>query len=278
MRIHTVEGGRGLKLHVRDFGPADAPAILLIHGWSQHHLCWSKQLDSPLAEEFRLVAMDLRGHGQSEAPSDSESYTTGRLWADDIAAIIESLGLESPTLVGWSYGGFIIGDYLRAYGDEAVIAVNLVGGAVGIGPGRFGSLIGPDFLEYAPLAASEDQTIALKAMQALLHRMIVGDVPAETIELALASSMLTSAAVRGHLIHRDEDYLADYAAFTKPLLVTFGDADAIVLPAMAKAIKDHCPTARLSEYPGTGHLPFLEEPERFNTELAALARTAARSA
>ena len=275
MRIHMVEGGGGLKLHVREFGKADAPAIFFIHGWSQHHLCWSKQLNSPLADEFRLVAMDLRGHGQSEAPSNSESYTSGRLWADDIAAVIESLALKSPTLVGWSYGGLVIGDYLRAYGDEVIAAINLVGGAVGIGPRWIGPLIGQDFVEFAPLAVSEDQTVALKAMQTLLRRMIVGEVPAETAELALAWSMLTPAAVRGHLISRDEDYLPDYAAVTKPLLVTYGAADVIVLPAMAKALKEACATARLSEYPETGHVPFLEQAERFNNELAAFARASA---
>lgn len=274
MRTHTVEGGAGLKLHVRDFGPVDAPEILLIHGWSQHHLCWAKQFESPLAREFRLVAMDLRGHGQSEAPLDSEAYTSGRVWADDISAVIDSLQLRSPTLVGWSYGGFVIGDYLRIHGDAAISGVMLVSGAVGIGPRWFGPLIGADFVEYAPLAASEDQTLALKAIQSLLHRMVARDVPADEAELAMGWSMLTPAAVRGHLISRDEDFLPEFEALSKPLLVTYGAADTIVLPAMAHLIQERCPTARLSEYPGCGHVPFLEDPERFNGELGDFARAA----
>src|SRR5689334_13731697 len=104
MPIHIVEGGGGVKLHVRDWGDPGAPAILFIHGWSQHHLCWSKQVDSALAEAFHLVVMDLRGHGQSDAPLDAASYMTGALWADDIAGVIASLGLAAPLLVGWSYG------------------------------------------------------------------------------------------------------------------------------------------------------------------------------
>lgn len=84
VQTHTIAGGRQLKLHVREWGQPDARAILFIHGWSQNHLCWSKQIESPLAEEFRLVAIDIRGHGQSEAPLDAESYTTGALWADDV--------------------------------------------------------------------------------------------------------------------------------------------------------------------------------------------------
>jgi pimeloyl-ACP methyl ester carboxylesterase len=273
MRTHSIEGGGGLKLHVRDFGPLDAPSILLIHGWSQHHLCWSKQIESPLAAEFRLVAMDLRGHGQSDAPLNLASYTSGPLWADDIAAVIENLELRSPILVGWSYGGFVIGDYLRVHGDAAIVGVNLVSGAVGIGPRWFGPLIGADFFEYAPLAASEDPAVALKAMQSLLHRMAIRDLPAPDVELALGGSMLTPAAVRGYLIRRDEDYLPEYEALSKPLLVTYGAADTIVLPAMAELIRERCPTAQMSEYADTGHVPFLEDPERFNRELGDFARS-----
>ena len=91
MKVHTVRGGGGLRLHVREWGKADGPPILFIHGWSQNHLCWAKQYESALADEFRLVAYDLRGHGMSEAPLEPEHYTDGKLWADDVAAIIDEL-------------------------------------------------------------------------------------------------------------------------------------------------------------------------------------------
>ena len=51
--------------------------------------------------------MDIRGHGQSEAPLDAESYTTGALWADDVKNVIEALKLDRPVFVGWSYAGLI---------------------------------------------------------------------------------------------------------------------------------------------------------------------------
>ena len=114
MKAHNVTGGAGLRLHVREWGKEAAPSILFIHGWSQNHLCWKNQYESTLAEDFRLVALDLRGHGMSEAPLEAEHYTEPQLWADDIAAVIDQLNLGSPVLVGWSYAGFIIGDYLRA--------------------------------------------------------------------------------------------------------------------------------------------------------------------
>ena len=113
MTVYTVRGGGGLRLHVREWGRPDGPPILFIHGISESHLCWARQYQSKLAKEFRLVAYDLRGHGMSQAPRAGALHRH-KLWADDVAAIIQQLGLERPVLVGWSYGGYIICDYLRA--------------------------------------------------------------------------------------------------------------------------------------------------------------------
>jgi pimeloyl-ACP methyl ester carboxylesterase len=136
---HTVRGGGGLQLHVREWGNPNGPPILFIHGWSQNHLCWTKQVGGPLAQEFRLVALDNRGHGMSDKPLEAEHYTDPQRWADDIAAVIEALRLDRPVLVGWSYGGLIMCDYLRAHGQARVAGINFVGGAVALGehrPGR----------------------------------------------------------------------------------------------------------------------------------------------
>ena len=111
-------------------------------------MCWRHQVDSALVEEFRVVALDLRGHGMSDRPLDAGRYQDARLWAADIAAVIGQLDLDRPTLVGWSYGGFVICDYLRAYGESAVSAINFVGAAVNLNE-RFDD-IGPAFLSNAP--------------------------------------------------------------------------------------------------------------------------------
>ncbi len=119
-KVHVVEGGGGLSLQVREWGRSDGFPILLIHGWSQQHLSWKRQYKSSLLEDFRLLALDLRGHGMSDAPFEAENYTDAQLWADDIAAIIEQLNLSRPVLVGSSYGGFIMSDYVRAYGQSDI--------------------------------------------------------------------------------------------------------------------------------------------------------------
>src|SRR5258708_4312287 len=141
MNTHRIVGGGGLHLHAREWGKADGPPILFIHGWSQNHLCWAKQYESTLADDYRLVAFDLRGHGMSESPTAQENYTEARLWAEDIAAAIEQIHLDRPVLVGWSYAGFIICDYLRVFGEAAIAGISFVGAAVTLDRAAFGTLI-----------------------------------------------------------------------------------------------------------------------------------------
>ena len=120
-REYTVTGGGGVALHVREHGDPDAAAaIVFVHGWSQCDRCWDRQFEGQLASSFRLVAFDNRGHGMSDRPSDPAAYTDGRTWAEDLAAVIEGAGLSRPVVVAWSYGGFIVADYVRAYGDGAL--------------------------------------------------------------------------------------------------------------------------------------------------------------
>src|SRR2546423_766961 len=119
-RVQDVRGGGGVRLHAREWGNERAPALLLIHGWSQSDLCWTKQVAGELADRFRVVTFDLRGHGLSEKPSGLKHYADEQQWADDVAAVIEQTGLERPVLVAWSYGGFVVADYLRAYGDGGI--------------------------------------------------------------------------------------------------------------------------------------------------------------
>ena len=274
MEIHTVEGGGGLRLHVREWGRADGPAILFIHGLSQNHLCWARQYGSALAGEFRLVAYDLRGHGMSEAPLEPQHYTDAELWADDVAAIIEQLGLDRPVLVGWSYGGFIIPDYVRTHGQERIAAIDFVAGAVKLGAAAFGTLLGPGFLDHFADATADDLPTNIRGMRGLVKAFAARPLPTDDVETLLGSSMTVPARIRANLAAREIDGDDVLRTLWVPLLVTQGRADTIVLPAMAEHVLATCPVAEPSWYDGVGHTPHLEQPERFNRELAALARRA----
>ena len=271
-KTHTVSGGGGVRLHVREWGNQDGPVILFIHGWSQNHLCWAKQCESALADEFRLVAFDLRGHGMSEAPLEPEHYTKGTPWADDVAAIIDQLRLDRPVLVGWSYGAFVICDYVRAHGQDRVSAINFVEGAVKLGEAAFGTLIGPGFLDHIAHATADDLPTNIWAMRHFVRACLTKPLPAEDFETALCWNIVVPARVRANLVAREIDDDDVLRTLQVPLLVTHGREDSVVLPAMAEHVLATCPAAEASWYDGVAHVPHLEEPERFNRELAALTR------
>ena len=132
VREYDIRGGGGVTLHAREWGNPDGPPILFVHGWSQCDLCWSAQVGGELAANFRMVTFDNRGHGMSEKPLDPGCYADERLWADDLAAVIDQTDLGRPVVVAWSYGGLIVTDYVRAHGDAAIAGINLVGAAVAL--------------------------------------------------------------------------------------------------------------------------------------------------
>ena len=210
----------------------------------------------------------------SEAPPGPGHYTDGKLWADDVAAIIGQLGLARPVLVGWSYGAFVICDYVRAHGQDQIAAVNFVEGVVKLGEAAFGTLIGPGFLDHFAGATADDLPTNIATMRSFVRACVVKPVPDDDLETAMCWNVTVPAAIRAHLAARELDYDDVLAALQVPLLVTQGRADTVVLPAMAEHVLATCPTAEASWYEGTGHVPHLEDPERFNHELATLTRRA----
>lgn len=271
MKVHTVEGGRGVKLHVREWGNPEGPPVLFIHGWSQNHLCWVKQYESAALADFRLIAFDLRGHGMSDAPIDSEQYADGDAWADDVAAIMRALGLDETTLVAWSYGGYVVCDYVRKYGQAGIAGINFAGAAVALGKTGRG-LIGPAFAAHAPGACRSDVPTNIAAIRNFLRACFAKPVSPDEFETILAFNMLVSSKVRLFLSKRELDFSNVLSCISKPVLVAHGRADNIVLPAMADYILAHCKGAAASWYDDIGHAPFLEDAERFNNELAAFVR------
>jgi non-heme chloroperoxidase len=269
--VHTVLGGDGRALHVRESGRADGPPVLFIHGWSGNHMCWRHQVESALVEEFRLVALDLRGHGMSDRPLDAGQYQDAGLWAADIAAVIGRLDLDRPTLVGWSYGGFVICDYLRAHGEGAVSAINFVGAAVNLNE-RFDD-IGPAFMSNAPEGSERDLPTRIAALRRFWRSMSADPLDSTDFETGLCGSVSVPPQVLRALIMRQIDSDAVLARTTVPVLVSHGRQDQIVQPSMAEHILQVCPTAQASWYDGVGHVPFAEDPSRFNRELAELTRS-----
>jgi pimeloyl-ACP methyl ester carboxylesterase len=94
--------GDGLLTHVAEAGPDDAPPLVLLHGWPQHWWCW-RHVVPLLADRYRLVLPDLRGHGWSSAPRGG--YDKEQL-ATDLLALLDRLELPRVGLVGHDWGGW----------------------------------------------------------------------------------------------------------------------------------------------------------------------------
>ena len=214
------------------------------------------------------------GTGCPSRRSRPDHYTDGKLWADDMAAIIDELGLDRPVVVGWSYGPFVICDYIRAYGQDRIAAINFVEGAVKLGAAAFGTLIGPGFLEAFPGATADDLPTNIRAMRTFVRACVVKPVSDDDLETAMCWNVVVPAAIRANLGAREIDCDDVLRTIDVPMLVTQGRADSVVLPAMAEHILATCPTAEASWYDGVGHMPHLEDSARFNRELAAFARRA----
>jgi pimeloyl-ACP methyl ester carboxylesterase len=204
----------------------------------------------------------------SDKPPDPVSYADGRLWADDLAAVIDGSGLEHPVVVAWSYGGFIVADYVREHGDGALGGIVLAGGALHLKPPTFTDL-GPGLLENAQAMCLPDLGANIGATRRFLRACTVDPLDADLWESALCWNMVVPAQIRGALIAREIDSDDVLAALSVPVLVIHGLEDSIVLPSMARHVVEHCPTAVASWYDGIGHMPFVEAQERFDQELTA---------
>lgn len=270
---HTVRTPDGLSISVQEWGNPQGPAILFIHGYAQAGLSWAKQVADPaLAARFRMVTYDLRGHGNSDKPVGHEWYREGRRWADEVKAVIDALALDRPVLVGWSYGGRVIGDYLTQHGHGAIGGLNFVAATTStVGRSHFGpsaALLGG--------MASEDLATSIAATIAFLRACFEVQPTQAEFETMVGFNMLMPRHARISLGGRQANYEAQFKALSIPVLVTHGEKDTLVLPSMGRFTAEAIPNAQASVYAGIGHSPFWEDAPRFNRELAGLVDRAAR--
>jgi non-heme chloroperoxidase len=269
MKSHTITGGGNTKLHVVETGNTEGRAILFLHGFSQCVLSWSRQLDSDLARDHRLVAMDLRGHGMSEKPR--EGYDNSKFWADDVNAAISMLRLERPILCGWSYGPLIALDYIRHYGEDSIGGLHFVGGISRLGSEEALAVLSPEFLGLVPGFFSTDIGESVLALESLVRMCLAQEPSADELYLMMGFNVSVPPYVRQGMLSRAFDNEDLLPKITKPVLITHGVDDAVVKTAVVDQFKSAMGHAQIQMMPNAGHAPFWDDSATFNRRLQEFA-------
>jgi len=267
MAASKTTSSDGAAIAWEEWGNPSGREILFIHGFNQCRFSWARQTADPhLASRYKMVALDLRGHGESDKPLGPDSYAADKLWGDDVAAVIASAGLKRPVFVIWSYAGRVIADYIRTHGAGAIGGVNFVAARTRVAP----AMLGPGQRNLRPMTSEElPQNIA--ATRSFLRACFELQPAQPDFETMLAFNMVVPARVRVLILGRETDTIDATRSLTCPALVTHGMKDQLFLPELAEFTASCVKGARLSLYEGIGHAPFWEDAERFNRELAELA-------
>jgi len=259
-----ITGAGSTRLTFRTAGDPQGPPIVFVHGWGASSRAWAGQLSDLSLAQYQLIAVDLRGHGESDAPADG--YDEPAVWANDLAAVLEHRG-GPAVLVGWSYGGLVVTDYLRERGTAGVAGVVYVGALTEMGRDRAGGTIGSAWDGIMRPALSEDPDEAVPALTTLAKRMTATPLPGPDLQRSVGDMLRVPPSVRKALFRRDIGSAEVLAAIDVPVLITHGTADTVVAPASAEYAAGKISTAIVRWFEEVGHMPFVERRAEFNAAL-----------
>jgi non-heme chloroperoxidase len=157
--MSTITVKDGTTIYYKDWGKG--PVVTFSHGWPLSSDAWDGQMLFLAQRGFRVVAHDRRGHGRSSQPSDGNDMDG---FADDLAAVIETLDLKDITMVGHSTGGGEVTRYIGRHGTKRVSKIVLISA---VPPGLVKSPTNPDGL---PIEAVESMRISLATDRAQFYR------------------------------------------------------------------------------------------------------------
>jgi YbgC/YbaW family acyl-CoA thioester hydrolase len=254
----TPDGSAVQRITVNGVGLAvdvvgDGPAILFIHGYPLDRSIWSHQMQH--LEGWRRIAPDLRGMGRSDAPDLGYSMTT---YADDLAALLDSLGVDHVVLCGLSMGGYVAFEFLRRHRNR-VRGLILVDTRA-----ENDSAEGRRSRDAAAQTARDDGTRAVAA--AMLPRLFAEDTeeavgePWRQVERIIVATPI--AGIIGALAAmRDRpDSTAQLESLDLPALIIVGEHDRITPPASSHRMASALAGSHLEVIHGAGHLSPVEKP------------------
>lgn len=261
----TMLTNDGVRLHYEEAGTGKT--LLLIGGWTMSIPWWRKQIPE-LSKRYRVIAVDMRGYGESEKPSHGHRVARH---AKDIYDIIEGLDLSGVALLGWSMGASTILSYLDLFGSHKLSKVIFVDQTPKI-------LVDAEWKYGLGETTSETLMPFVATVRADYPAFAKGFIPvmftqAPTAEeqawmLAEMLKMPVESATAVLFDHCNQDWRDLLPTIDLPVLVTTGKQSQVFPYQSSVFISEQIPGAKLVVFEHSGHCPFYEEAEKFNAAVA----------
>jgi pimeloyl-ACP methyl ester carboxylesterase len=276
--LHTVDGG---TIHLAEVG--SGRPVVLLHGVTLQWWVWSAPMRL-LADRYRVIAWDMRGHGRSVAGHDG---VTMNAMARDLAHVLAELELDDAIVVGHSLGGMVLGHFAAHHAD---VLESRVGGLLFLATsaaslsvrGLAGGLIGASQLVSRSAGAAvrnprlaypwRDTDVSAAMIRAAFGRGATGRM-VDDVRRMLAECPSRTLAEAGVAI-AEHDVREALAARTVATMVVVGDEDRLTPPSHARVLADLIPDTELVVLTGVGHQVMQEAPEAL---AEAIDRLAARA-
>ena len=267
---HRYVEARGLRFHIAEAGPPDGDPVLLLHGWPQHWYEW-RHLLPDLAADHRVIALDLRGFGWSDAPRfgyDKENLAT------DVLAVLDALDIDRLKLVGHDWGGWI--GFLLCIREPERVSHFLALGITHPWQSLSGSWRHLPRFWYQLVILSPGLGYSLhrtgKFVRLALQRGTADNATFTDEELAAFADNLAEPAraracvgVYRTFVLREQLPLvrgkyAD-ARLETPTRLVIGDSDAVITPALIDGYEQHTDSMTTEVVPNCGHFLADEYPD-----------------
>ena len=260
-----VAGPAGQRIHYRDQGNRDGPAIILVHGANASLHTW-EPLVKRLGATYRIVTLDLPGHGLTGATPDTDYSAEGMMDAIDVVAA--KLGLDHFILGGNSMGGWVSWRYALAQPTrvDALLLIDAAGMPLRPGEKRPESNVGFRVLEYPfgrwlATRVTPRMLVEQSLRGSLEKQEIVDDAMIDRYWELLRFPGNREATVLRARMDREPAMAARVGEIEAPTLILFGDKDRIINPSAAKTFNERIAGSEVVMLPGIGHLPMEEAPD-----------------
>jgi non-heme chloroperoxidase len=259
--VPSIKVSEGCKINYIDWGTGKP--IVFLHGRGGSLEFYNYQTED-LSHDFRVIAYDARGHGNSDKPNSEYSHEE---YAKDLRNVISALGLDSVNLVGASTGSFVIQKYSQLFGLDSIASITLISSTP-----VFAAK--PDFPLAFPISGFDEIKRKLRSdyPKAVMdfNRFLFNNQPsAETFEWMFNLSILTPLHVLLKTLEANiaMDYRKVLSGIDKPVLIIHGRKDKLCPFEAATFMSQKIPSNRLEPFENSGHCPYLEETPKLNSVL-----------